>query len=106
MLRITIDETNDAMAIKLEGRIAGLWAEELGAAWAEAAPRLSSRKLFIDICNVTYVDKTGEQVLRNIYAQTGASFAATTPSVLFLAGEIAGNNLGRIELEPVNARSH
>jgi anti-anti-sigma regulatory factor len=103
MLRITIDETNDAMAIKLEGRIAGPWAEELGHAWAEAAPRLSSRKLFIDICNVTYVDKSGEQVLRNIYAQTGASFAATTPLVLFLAGEIAGNHAGRNEAEPANA---
>jgi anti-anti-sigma regulatory factor len=103
MLRITIDETNDAMAIKLEGRIAGPWVAELGRAWAEAAPRLSARKVFIDVCNVTYVDKSGEQALRNIYAQTGASFVATTPEVLYLAGEIAGNHAGRNEVEPANA---
>jgi hypothetical protein len=73
------------------------------AAWAEAAPRLSSRKVFIDVCNVTYVDKSGEQALRNIYAQTGASFVATTPEVLYLAGEIAGNRAGRNEVEPASA---
>jgi anti-anti-sigma regulatory factor len=102
MLRITIHETDDAMAITLEGRIAGPWVAELGRAWAEAAPRLSSRKLFLDLRNVTYVDMNGEQALKNIYAQTGATFVATSPSLLFLAGEIAGNNSGRIEMGPAN----
>jgi len=105
MLRITIDETNDRIAVKLEGRIAGPWVEELVQVWAETAPRLSSRKVSIDMCNVTYVDKSGEQALRNIYAQTGASFVATTPSALFLAREIAGSNAGRIEPEPTNERN-
>jgi anti-anti-sigma regulatory factor len=102
MLRITIHETEDAMAIKLEGRIAGPWVAELGCAWAEAVPRLSSRKVFIDVCNVTYVDKSGEQALRNIYAQSGASFIATTPAALFLAGEITGNQNARTQVEPIN----
>jgi hypothetical protein len=44
----------------------------------------------------------GEQALKNIYAQTGATFVATSPSLLFLAGEIAGNNSGRIEMGPAN----
>ena len=105
MLRITIHETDDAMAITLEGRIAGPWVAELGRAWAEAAPRLSSRMLLLDLQNVTFVDRNGEQALRNIYAQTGATFVATSPSVLFLAGEIASHNAVRLELEPVNARS-
>jgi anti-anti-sigma regulatory factor len=105
MLRITIHETCDAMAITLEGRIAGPWVAELGRAWAEAAPRLSSRKLFLDLRNVTYVDMNGEQALKNIYAQTAATFVATSPSLLFLAGEIAGNNSGRIEKGPANEYS-
>ena len=103
MLRITIHETDDAMAITLEGRIAGPWVAELGRAWAEAAPRLSSRSLLLNLRDVTYVDTHGEQALKRIYAQTGATFVATSPSLLFLAGEIAGNNAGRIEAEPVNA---
>jgi hypothetical protein len=103
MLRITIHETDDAMAIALEGRIAGPWVAELGCAWAEAAPRLSSRKLFLNLRNVTYVDKNGEQALRTIYAATGATFVATSPSLMFLAGEIAGSSACRIELEQDNA---
>jgi anti-anti-sigma regulatory factor len=102
MLRITIHETDDAMAIKLEGRIAGPWVAELGRAWADAAPRLSSRKLLLNLRDVTYVDMNGEQALRTIYAETGATFIATTPSVLFLADEITGNNPDRIEVEPAN----
>jgi anti-anti-sigma regulatory factor len=97
MLRITIHETDDAMAIDLEGRIAGPWVAELGAAWAEAAPRLSSRKLVLNLLNVTYVDKRGAQALRNIYAQTRAKLIAATPSVLYLAGEITGDDRNGIE---------
>jgi|HubBroStandDraft_1064217.scaffolds.fasta_scaffold19527_2 hypothetical protein len=102
MLRITIHETDDAMAIKLEGRIAGPWVAELGRAWAEAAPRLSSRKVLLDLCDVTYVDKHGEQALRSIYAQTGATLVTSAPSIQFLAGEIAGHHEGHIETRPVN----
>jgi hypothetical protein len=103
MLRITIHETDDAMAIQLEGRIAGPWVAELGHAWAEAAPRLASRKLSLNLRDVTYVDIGGKQVLRNIYAQTGATLLATSPSTQFLAGEIAGNSEDRFEQEQVNA---
>jgi len=103
MLRITIHETDDAMAITLEGRIAGPWVAELGRAWAEAVPRLCSRALSLDLRNVTYVDRDGEQALKNIHAQTGATFVAASPSLLFLAGEIAGSNTSRMELEPVDA---
>ena len=47
-LRITIHEEPEAVAIKLEGRIAGPWAEELSRVWVETAPRIASRKLSID----------------------------------------------------------
>ena len=50
--------------MKLEGRVAGPWAAELGRVWAETAPLLASRKLIIDLHNVTYADASGKQVLR------------------------------------------
>lgn len=91
MLRITIQETDDAVAIKLEGRIAGPWVDELDHAWEETASRLSSRKVSLDLCNVTYADADGKRVLRDIYAQTGARLVASTPSTQFLAEEVAGS---------------
>jgi hypothetical protein len=90
-LRITIHETDDSMAIQLEGRIAGPWVAELGQAWAQAALRLNSRKLSLNLCDVTYVDPGGKVVLRNIYAQTGASLVVSNPWTQSLAREIAGN---------------
>jgi hypothetical protein len=92
VLRITIHETGDSMVIQLEGRIVGPWVAELGNAWAQAAPRLNSKKLSIDICNVTYVNRGGKQVLRSICAQTGASLIATTQWARFLAAEIADDS--------------
>jgi len=80
------------MAIQLEGRIAGLWVAELGQAWAQAAPRLNSRKLSINLCDVTHVDRAGKMVLMNIYDQTGASLVVSNSWTQFLAREIARNN--------------
>jgi hypothetical protein len=75
---------------------------ELGQAWAEAAPRLASRKLSLDLHNVTYADVSGKHVLRDIYAQTGARLIASTPWTQFLAGEVTSNNADRIEMEAGN----
>jgi hypothetical protein len=88
MLRITIENADAAMRIKLEGRVAGPWAEVLGRAWVENAPLLASRKLVIDLTDVTYADANGRSVLKEIYSQTHASFVATTPWTKELAREI------------------
>ena len=58
--------------MRLEGRVAGPWASELDRVWVETASRLASRKLIIDLHNVTYADAAGKDVLRTIYAQTHA----------------------------------
>ena len=74
--------------MKLEGRVAGPWASELDRVWIESAPRLGSKKLVIDLHNVTYADAAGKQVLRSIYAQTHAELLTSTPWTQFLAEEV------------------
>jgi len=66
------------MRLKLEGRITGPWAEELDRVWVETAPRLGSRKLIIDLSNVTYADASGKSVLGKIFSTTNAEFVAGT----------------------------
>jgi hypothetical protein len=90
-LRITFQDTNDTVEMRLEGRVAGPWASELDRAWEEAAPRLAPRKLIIDLHNVTYADSMGKQVLRTIFAQTKATFITNTPWAQFLAEEVTAN---------------
>lgn len=90
-LRITFQDTAEAIEMRLEGRVAGPWASELDRVWLETAPRLASKKLIIDLHNVTYADATGKQVLRTIFAQTQATFITNTPWAQFLAEEVTAN---------------
>jgi anti-anti-sigma regulatory factor len=96
-LRITFQDTDEAVEMRLEGRVAGPWASELDRVWVEAAPRLASRKLIIDLHNVTYADAAGKQALRKIHAQTRAEFITNTPWAQFLAEEVSGNNAVKVE---------
>lgn len=96
-LRITIQDKAEALEMTLEGRVAGPWASELDRVWVEAAPRLQSKKLVIDLHNVTYADASGKQVLRDIYTQTHAELVATTPWTQFLAEEVTADKTATVE---------
>lgn len=89
-LRITIQQSEDATELTLEGRVAGPWAAELGRVWMERAPLLANTTLLIDLSNVTYADADGTRVLREIYAQTRPQVVANTPWTQHLARLIAG----------------
>jgi len=96
-LRITFQDADEAVEMRLEGRVAGPWAGELDRVWLETAPRLASKKLIIDLHNVTYADANGKQVLKTIYAQTHAAFITNTPWAQFLAEEITANPVLNVE---------
>jgi anti-anti-sigma regulatory factor len=96
-LRITIQETGEAVEMRLEGRVAGPWASELDRVWVETAPQLAQKKLTIDLHNVTYADASGKQVLRTIYDQTRALFVTNTPWAQFLAEEVTANKAAHKE---------
>lgn len=88
MLKITKSETEQDVSIKLEGRVAGPWVDELVRTWAEMAPSLDSKKLLLDIRDVTYADFKGTQALRIIGHETQAELIADTPWTRYLAEEI------------------
>jgi hypothetical protein len=83
--------------MRLEGRVAGPWAVELDRVWVETAPQLASKKLIIDLHNVTYADAAGKQVLRAIYNQTHANLVANTPWTQFLAEEVSAKKEVSVE---------
>ena len=88
-MRITVNESATAVQLKLEGRVAGPWADELSRVWQELAPSLAPRTLLIDLDNVIYADEAGKKALRAIYAGANAQLHATTPWTEYLAEEIA-----------------
>jgi anti-anti-sigma regulatory factor len=88
MLKITIRETPEELAINLSGRVAGAWVAELEQVWKELAPRRNHREVLLDLRDVTYVDEGGKQILRQIEHETGAELIATTPWTRHLVAEI------------------
>ena len=93
MLRITIDERDHAIAMTLEGRIAGPWVEELNDAWSQLAPKLGNRTMSVNLCNVTYADASGKKALRNIYQQAHAQIVADNLWAQYIADEVTkGSN--------------
>ena len=92
MLRITVEENSEAMVLRLEGRVAGPWADELSRFWQETAPSLAQRKLSLDLRETTYADASGFRVLKAIHSQTGASILAGTLWTQYLADEITSHN--------------
>lgn len=87
-LRISVDENAASIAITLEGRIAGPWAAELGRTWAGIAPSIGKRKVALDLCNTTYADAAGIDVLRAIYGSTAAELITSSPWTKYLADEV------------------
>lgn len=99
-LRISIQQSADAVGITLEGRIAGPWAAELSRTWLELVPSLGTRKLSIDLRNATYADADGTQALRQINSETHVAFITSTPWTKYLAEEITRQNATPIHQEP------
>jgi len=87
VLRITIQKSKQEVTIKLEGRVAGPWVEELHRTWISLAPSLGPKHLCVDLCEVTFVDGKGKQVLTDI-RKGGAGFLADTAMTKSLVDEI------------------
>jgi anti-anti-sigma regulatory factor len=98
-LRITINQSEQGAVMKLEGRLAGPWVAELSRTWKEQAPLLASKKLFLDLRDVTYSDARGTQALRDIYGQSGAELLSGNPWTRFLAEEVKRVNHQTIDQE-------
>ena len=98
-MRITVRDDTSAMELILEGRLAGPWVAELARTWGETASRLGTRKLSLNLCDVTYSDAEGKQVLRTIVAQTHADIVASTPITKYPAQEISDINTNRTKAE-------
>ena len=80
------------MTLKLEGRVAGAFADELDRTWRALVACLKQRELHVDLCGVMNADAEGKQVLADIHRETGADFLANTPWTKYLAWEACRSN--------------
>lgn len=75
MLKITINETETETRWILQGRLVGPWVRELRSCWKKRHGTQTTQKCIVDLNDVTFIDKSGERLLRAI-SKKGAQFVA------------------------------
>jgi hypothetical protein len=66
MLKITITETTAERRWIVQGRLVGPWVSELRTTWKKAHRRQDKRACIVDLNDVTFIDKSGERLLRGM----------------------------------------
>lgn len=89
MLRITKACSGGITTIKLEGKLAGPWVEELERMWLE----VPSQPLAVDMQEVTAVDKSGKELLARM-AGKGARLIADMPMTKYIIEQLSGQETG------------
>src|SRR5580704_18588166 len=73
MLKISFSETPAEERWILAGRLSGAWVRELRANWKKNHQTDKQRASIVDLNEVTFIDKTGERLLRVLRGE-GAQF--------------------------------
>jgi hypothetical protein len=63
MLRITTHEKPESLTFQLEGKLAGLWVEELEKCWHDCGAHKGERPICFDLTGLTSVDAAGKEFL-------------------------------------------
>lgn len=67
MMKITFCNGCESAVLKLEGRLAGPWVNELEKAWRSITPAAMASHLVLDLCDVTFVDAEGRELLAEMH---------------------------------------
>src|SRR4029077_123095 len=76
MLKITTLLNAKSTVLRLEGRLAGPWVQELERCWDFTVGTPTDHPLSLDLSAVTYVDSDGKDLLKKIHQQ-GAKLVAS-----------------------------
>lgn len=87
MLRITIDEGEEAVVLRLEGQLIGPWVEDVEQCWRRAFATLGSRSVQVDLSAVSFMDASGSALLSRMH-DAGFRFAGDTPATSRLLVQI------------------
>ena len=76
MLRVSYSDTAGGQRFTLYGRLSGPWVEELRSCWRQARQRAPLARAVVDLNEVTFIDKAGEILLREMLS-ADVEFIAT-----------------------------
>lgn len=87
MLRITTIEKNEALTLKVEGKLAGPWVDEFEHCWSAALEKCKNAT--VDLTGVTFVDASGKKLLTSMHNR-GARLVGSGLMARSLVDEIIG----------------
>jgi len=75
MLKVTKTNQDQTITLKLEGKLAGPWVEEVTRVWTDTAgsPRIG---YVVDLRSVTFIDNPGQELLATMSRQGAELIAA------------------------------
>jgi anti-anti-sigma regulatory factor len=91
VLKISMNGDLPVATLKLEGKLVGAWARELERTWQDLCAPTRQKPLRVDICEVTFADGTGTQILREIVRTTGAQIVSDSPLTQYFADQATSN---------------
>ena len=75
MLKVTTTNQNQTITLKLEGKLAGPWVQEVTRVWTDTAQSPRSGYV-VDLRSVTFVDNRGQALLTRMSRQGAQLIAA------------------------------
>jgi len=100
LLRISIKKRSGSIVLKLEGKLAGAWVEQLERIWQA---RDTSEKVLVDLFDVSFVDASGKDLLAQMW-QAGCDLVADTPFMKQVVHEVTGSRRGVAGRQPVSGK--
>jgi hypothetical protein len=88
MLKITIRDSAAELRLRLEGRLAGPWVNELRQCWQTASSTTALRATVLDLREVDFVDPPGQALLAEMHRQ-GVLLEASCPLIQHIVEEVA-----------------
>jgi anti-anti-sigma regulatory factor len=67
MMRIEVEQADDHLTLRVAGRLSGACVAALEDCWRTGRSQSPARKQFIDLSDVTSIDKTGWRLLRQMH---------------------------------------
>ena len=91
MLKVTTTNQDETITVKLEGKLAGPWVQEVTRVWADMA--YSPRNGYVvDLRSVTFIDNSGQALLARMSRQ-GAHLIAADCLTRNIVDEIRNSNV-------------
>jgi anti-anti-sigma regulatory factor len=91
MLKITITNTATEERWTLHGRLVAPWVDELKASWKREHRAAQGRRCLVNLEEVTFIDKSGERMLRSMSNQ-GAQFVASDVYIKHVLDHLRGKS--------------